>query len=175
MTTFKILGLLFLGLVMVLILLIVLAPRQISTVSQIVINAPKQRVIEKVRLFGQYPEWSPWKETDPEQKHWVTGTDGELGAQFHWVGVKEKGKGYQELTGLTPQSITIQCHIQEPFQSEPTFKYSFTDLPEGTQVEYVFSTDMPIPMNVFGLLLRLKNNIQLTNDRALLNLKKVCE
>lgn len=175
MTTLKIVGFIFLGLFIILAILAFVAPSQIKVRSEVLINAPKASVLDQVRFFKQYPTWSPWLDTDPEQKNEVKGTDGQVGAQFHWVGVKEEGKGYQELTQFSENEIKIKCHIQEPFQSEPDFLYTFTETPQGTKVVYEFETAMPMPMNVIGMLMGLKDEIQKVNDRGLANLKKVCE
>lgn len=175
MTTLKIIGIVLVGLVAVIAILVAVAPKQIKVRSEVLINAPKTNVLDHVRYFGKYTTWSPWLDTDPQQKNHVTGTDGQVGVQFHWTSVSEKGKGYQELTKLTDSEIKIKCHIQEPFQSEPDFVYHFEETPNGTKVVYEFETAMPAPTNVIGMLIGLEGNIKTTNDRALVNLKQVCE
>jgi uncharacterized protein YndB with AHSA1/START domain len=176
MKTLIIIGAVLAAVIVILAILAALAPKSIHTQSRVVINKPIEEVFLTTRYLKNFDQWSPWKDTDPEQKTRVEGVDGQVGASFHWQGVKEKSKGYQEIVSLVPnKSIGIACHITEPFASQPTFNFSFTEENGKTIVLNDFDTKMPIPFNVVGMLMGLKKEIKATNDRGLEKLKALCE
>ncbi|MFK7936321.1 MAG: hypothetical protein AB8G22_22595 [Saprospiraceae bacterium] len=64
------------------------------------IAADQATVYDQLRHLERYTDWSPFKVQDPGQKTSVTGTDGELGATFHWEGDAEKSEGSMTLIEL---------------------------------------------------------------------------
>jgi Polyketide cyclase / dehydrase and lipid transport len=168
---FVVLALLVVGVVLALV-----APKKISITSTQFIAAPKQKVFDQIRLMKNFPNWSPFKVQDPEQKFSISGNDGEIGATFHWEGVKEKSKGSQTVSAISGNDqVTIRCNITEPFQANPVFDYTLVEKNGGVEVTQQFDTDMPIPANIFGLLMGLKAEIAATNKQGLELLKKVSE
>jgi hypothetical protein len=158
------------------VILSLVAPKRISITSRQFIKAPKEKVYDQLRFMKNFPDWSPFKVQDPEQKFSITGNDGELGATFHWEGVKEKSKGLQKIIALQPnKQVDIQCDITEPFQANPTFSYSLHEKENGVEVVQQFDVAMPFPANVFGLLFGLKTKMKNTNEQGLDLLKKVTE
>lgn len=160
-------------LVLIGILLAIIAPREINVESAIIVDSPKEEVIDQVRYFNNYPNWSPWRDTDPEQKFRVEGTDGIPGVKFHWEG--KEGSGYQTITSVKPNEVKIKCLIETPFKSQPDFVYTFEEVKNKTKVTQQFHTDMPVPANIFGLLFNLKEKIKTVNERGLAKLKKASE
>lgn len=158
------------------VILALVAPKRISITSKQFFNASKQTVYDQLRFMNNFPNWSPFKVQDPEQKFTVTGQDGELGATFSWEGVKEKSKGSQKVVALKEnEKVDIQCNITEPFQANPFFSYTLTEKKGGVEVTQQFDVDMPIPTNIFGMLLGLKSKMATTNEQGLSLLKKVAE
>lgn len=158
-------------------LLIALAPTIIETRSSITIHAPKAEVFKKISHLSQYPNWSPWLDTDPNQKHYITGSDGQVGSKFHWQSVAEKGAGFQEIVSLKDNNeVHISCHILEPFKSEPTFRYTVSEeSPASTTVSLHFVTKAARPFNAVFQVIQLAKGIQKNNDRALAKLKSYAE
>jgi hypothetical protein len=71
--------------------------------------------------------------------------------------------------------VRIECQITVPFQSNPSFEYNLIERNEGVEVVQQFDVDMPVPVNVIGLLLGLKNKIAQTNQQGLALLKEATE
>lgn len=158
------------------VILSLVAPKRISVRNTAFIKATKQQVYDQLRYMKNFPTWSPFRVQDPEQKFTITGKDGEVGAAFVWEGVKEKSKGSQRVAKLkADEEVLIECAITAPFQSNPTFAYTLTDKDGGVEVVQQFDTEMPVPSNIFGLLLGLKEKISATNKQGLDLLKKVSE
>jgi hypothetical protein len=113
---------------------------------------------------------------DPNQKNWVSGADGQVGATFYWEGVAVKSKGAQKITALVEnEHVTMQCDITAPFVARPTFEYSITEQNGEIVVTQNFSTDLGVPGNVFGMLFGLKKQMAATNELGLQMLKKSIE
>lgn len=140
------------------------------------ISANLETVYDKVVFLENFPTWSPFLEADPTQKYEVKGTDGQIGAQFHWEGNKGKDLGYQEIKAFDPnKSVIMQCDIQKPFKAQPTFQYSFKQ--EGDHVVVTQNFDLPVKginkffMKLFGAV----KDIDKMNERGLELLKLSCE
>ncbi len=158
------------------VILSLVAPKRILVKNSNIIYASKQEVFDQLRFMKNFPNWSPFRQQDPEQKFDISGTDGQIGATFNWEGVKEKSKGSQTLVSVHGNdSLKIQCNITEPFQSKPTFAYFLVEKNGGIEVVQQFETEMPLPSNIFGLLFGLKDKISTINKKGLSLLKNTTE
>jgi hypothetical protein len=171
--TLKIFGIAFGFLVLAGIALALVAPKHISIRSTQWVAGTKQQVFDHIRHLNNFPGWSPFLKADPQQKHWVTGNDGQVGATFHWVGVAEESEGKQVIVGLEGNSvIRVRCEITVPFEAQPTFVYTLTEKDGGVEVVQQFDNDMPVPANVFGMLFGLEAQMAATNQEGLALLKE---
>lgn len=157
-------------------ILSLVAPKRITIRSTNFIQASKQQVFDQLRYMKNFPTWSPYKVEDPEQKYSISGVDGQVGATFHWEGVKEKSKGLQKIVKLIGnEQVNIECTITEPFQANPKFNYSLHEKNGGVEVIQDFEVEMPVPANIFGFIFNLKKKMAETNQQGLVLLKKVTE
>jgi len=158
------------------VILSLVAPKKISVQSISFVNAPKQQVFDQIRFMKNFPSWSPFLRQDPEQKFTISGNDGQVGATFSWVGVREKSKGSQKVVYLHGNdNLTIACNITEPFQSNPVFTYTLKEKDGGIEVIQEFEAPMPFPSNVFGMLFGVKERMASTNKQGLELLKEAVE
>lgn len=158
------------------VILSLVAPKRITVSQTQFIKASRQQVYDQLRLMKNFPNWSPFRLQDPEQKYSISGEDGTVGATFNWEGVRETSKGSQKVVGLRENEwVKIQCYITAPFQSQPSFTYHLTEKDGGVELVQEFAADMPVPMNAIGLLLGLKSKIAQTNQLGLGLLKAVAE
>jgi uncharacterized protein YndB with AHSA1/START domain len=150
--------------------------RDIQIVKTVIIKAPKEEVFDMVRYFKNFPKWSPFLAQDPSQKYEVKGTDGTVGAQYHWDGNKSKDLGYQEILKVDPfKFIGMQCYIQKPFEANPTFDYSFTETSDGIMVTQNFQVKSGLMDAFFMWLFGAKLEMEKTNQQGLDLLKKAVE
>lgn len=140
------------------------------------IKADLQTVYNQVVFLENFPNWSPFLEADPTQTYEVTGTDGQVGAQYHWEGNKGKDLGSQEIKSIHPQQkVLMQCDIQKPFKAQPTFSYSFKQEGEYVVVTQDFSLPAKRVDKFFMKLFGGVKSIQKMNERGLELLKTTCE
>jgi uncharacterized membrane protein len=150
--------------------------KEIAIVIEQEVNAPAKDVYDKVRHLKNYPSWSPFLLKDPQQKYSLSNVDGEVGAKFHWVGVKEESEGYQEIVGLEDnKAVNIKCTITVPFEAKPAFDYYFAERGNKTIVTQKFKVQMPFPANIIAHFTNLRKEMKQTNETGLALLKKVCE
>lgn len=150
--------------------------RHIHIQKEVVIEGTIEEVFNQVVYLKNFPQWSPFLEADPTQQVKVTGTDGIVGAQYHWVGNKGKDIGYQEVKEINPgEYVRMECDIQKPFTAQPVFEYRF--IPMGDRVKVVQDFNLKSSridaffMWVFGA----KKDMAKMNERGLELLKQSIE
>lgn len=140
------------------------------------IKGDVETVFNHVVYLENFPKWSPFLEADSSQKYEVTGVDGQIGAQYHWVGNNGKDVGYQEIKSINPgQKVLMQCDIQKPFKAQPTFSYSFKKEGEHTLVTQDFELPVKRVDRFFMKLFGAVKDIDKMNERGLELLKIACE
>ena len=148
----------------------------IQIVQTTTIKGSKEEVFDMVRYLKNFPKWSPFLAQDPAQKYEVKGTDGTVGAQYHWNGNAGKDIGYQEIVKIDMLNfIGLKCDIQKPFEAQPTFEYSFKETPNGIEVTQDFKVNSGIVPAFFMWLGGAKQGMETTNKQGLDLLKKAVE
>lgn len=97
----KILG----ALLIVIIVLVGVAymlPRDAHVERSIVIDRPAAAVFPLLNSLKRFSEWSPWSQYDPNVKMSYSGPDSGPGAAMHWAGNSKVGSGDQIITESIP-------------------------------------------------------------------------
>ena len=150
--------------------------KSIQIVKTVTIKGSKQEVFDMVKYLKNFPKWSPFLVQDPTQKYEVKGTDGAVGAQYHWDGNKGKDLGYQEIVKIDELNfIGKKCDIQKPFVAKPTFSYSFSENANGIEVKEDFKLESGLIDAFFLWLFGAKAEMEKTNEQGLGLLKKAVE
>lgn len=148
----------------------------IHITKEVTINGSQQEVFDMVRYLENFPKWSPFLAVDPSQKYEVKGTDGQVGAQYHWEGNEGKDLGYQEIVKIDEFSfVGMRCDIQKPFKATPTFDYSFSKSNNGITVTQDFKLQSGIVDAFFMWLFGAKKEMENTNEKGLNLLKNNIE
>jgi hypothetical protein len=150
--------------------------QSIQIEKTVLIKGSKQEVFDMVKYLKNFPKWSPFLAQDPTQKYSVKGTDGNVGAQYHWDGNKGKDLGYQEIVKIDENNfIGMRCDIQKPFVAKPTFDYYFTEKSNGIEVKQDFRLESGLIDSFFMWLFGAKAEMEKTNQQGLDLLKKAVE
>ncbi|MFC5046270.1 SRPBCC family protein [Aquimarina hainanensis] len=140
------------------------------------IHGDMQTVFDQVVYLKNFKKWSPFLEADPSQKIQITGEDGNVGAQYHWIGNNGKDVGYQEIKDIQPlHYIKMGCEIQKPFVSSPLFEYSFSQEGTTTKVTQNFTLKSGFVDAFFMWIFGVKKDMIKMNTRGMELLKKVVE
>jgi hypothetical protein len=150
--------------------------KSIQIVKSVTIKGSNQEVFDMVKYLNNFPKWSPFMAQDPTQKYELKGTDGTVGAQYHWDGNKGKDLGYQEIVSIDEfKFVGMKCDIQKPFVAKPTFDYSFTETSNGIEVKQDFKLESGLVDAFFMWLFGAKAEMEKTNQQGLELLKKAVE
>jgi hypothetical protein len=150
--------------------------KNIQIVKSVTVKGSKQEVFDMVRYLNNFPKWSPFLVQDPTQKVEVRGTDGTVGAQYHWVGNGGDDVGFQEIMKIdTFGFVGMRCDIQKPFVAKPTFDYSFKETANGIEVTQDFKVQSGLVDAFFMWAFSAKKGMEDTNQQGLDLLKKAVE
>jgi hypothetical protein len=150
--------------------------KSIQIVKTVTVKGSKQEVFDMVKYLKNFPKWSPFLAEDPSQKYEVKGTDGTVGAQYHWNGNKGKDLGFQEIAKIDElKFVGMKCDIQKPFVAQPTFDYYFTETANGIEVKQDFKVQSGLVDAFFMWLFGAKAGMEKTNQKGLDLLKKAVE
>ena len=106
------------GLVLLVLILAMIAPKTYNVSRSIQIDQPKAVVFDNLRYLKNHDEWSPWAKKDPNMEKKFTGTDGEVGATSYWNGNKDVGEGEQELKKIVDgERIESELRFLKPWKS----------------------------------------------------------
>lgn len=148
----------------------------LQIVTSKTVKSSKEDAFNMVRYLKNFPKWSPFFAQDPAQKYEVKGTDGQVGAQYHWDGNNSKDIGYQEIVKVEALSfIGMKCDIQKPFVAKPTFEYSFKETANGIEITQDFKLQSGIVDAFFMWLFGAKAEMEKTNQQGMELLKKAIE
>ncbi|MGR3810347.1 SRPBCC family protein [Jiulongibacter sp. NS-SX5] len=150
--------------------------REINIQKSVLINAQMATVFNEVLYLENFPKWSPFLEADPTQQVEVKGSDGQVGAQYHWLGNGGKDVGYQEIKEVEPfKFIKMECDIQKPFKAKPVFEYRFETVGHQVKVTQDFHLKSSFMSAFFMSAFGVVKDMEKTNERGMELLKIVAE
>ena len=165
------------GIVLLVVILAILAPKTYDVSRSIEIEKPKDAVFTVLRSLKRQDEWSPWAKKDPNMKKEFRGTDGEVGSVSYWLGNKEVGEGEQEITKIIDgEKIEGELRFMKPFKSESNC-YFITDETSGggTKVTWGFSGNNKFPMSIMMLFMSMDKMVGKDFEEGLSSLKTLME
>lgn len=165
------------GVVVLVLLLALLAPKTYDVFRSIEIARPRGEVFEHLKYLKKQDEWSPWAKKDPNMKKSFTGTDGEVGCVSHWVGNKDVGEGEQELTKIVPgERIEGELRFLKPWKSTSDCYLQLDDGSDGkTKVTWGFSGKNKFPMSIMMLFMSMDKMVGKDFEEGLASLKSQME
>lgn len=172
----KILGLIVLAIILFVLISGLFVDKDYHIEKEITINAPREKVWSHVSSFSEMAKWNPFTEKDPNIKTSVSGTDGTVGAVYHWDGNKDVGAGEQTITKLDPNNrVETHLHFIKPFEGEADAFLNLSDTASGTKVTWGFDTHYKYPMNVMLLFIDMDEMMGKEYNKGLANLKAIAE
>ena len=133
-----------LGLVTLIVLIVVigfLLPRQVHVERSIVINAPQAQLFEALNSFKRFNEFSPWAALDPNTQYTYEGPESGVGAKMSWVSNDpDLGSGTNEIVeSRAPDLIRTKLNFGgQP--AEASFTFAAAD--GATRVTWGFDGDL---------------------------------
>ena len=165
------------GIIVLIIILGLLAPKSYEVNRSIVINDLLPEVFQYLKYIKNQDNWSPWKKKDPNMIQTFEGTDGEVGFISKWEGNKGVGTGEQEIKHIVENDrIETQLRFLKPWKSQSDAYMKVEEIGENeTKVVWGFSGKNPIPFNIFMLFFSFEKAVGKDFEEGLTNLKQVLE
>ncbi len=177
MKALKIIGVIVLVLLVLLIILGLVAPKKYLVERSVMVNAPPALVFKQVQYWKNWQAWSPWAAMDTAMQVTYTGTDGEVGSAYQWIGDPDKtGKGEISNTGLKPgEQIDYHLNFMEPWESESDGYLKVAAVGESTQVTWGMFGKTPFPWNIMNLFMSMDKMLGKDFEHGLQLLKAIGE
>jgi uncharacterized protein YndB with AHSA1/START domain len=140
----------------------------------VIINAPRQKVFDYVKLLKNQDNFNKWVMSDPTTKKEFTGTDGTVGFIYAWNG-KKSGEGEQEIKNITEgEKIVTEIRFVRPFPAIAYVDMITESLSEGqTKVTWGNASTMKYPINI--MLPMIEKMLAKDMDTSLATLKNILE
>ncbi|MBO0341287.1 MAG: SRPBCC family protein [Bacteroidota bacterium] len=166
-----------LGVVVLILILAAIAPKNYDVSRSIEINRPKSVVFEYLKSLQKQDEWSPWGKRDPNMDKEFTGTDGKVGAISRWKGNKEVGEGEQEITNIVDgERIDSELRFLKPFKSTSDAYIITKEVDKNvTKVVWGFSGKNKFPMSIMMLFMNMDKAVGKDFEEGLDSLKEILE
>lgn len=161
------------GIVALVVLLALIAPKTYHVSRSVVIEKPRSEVFTYLRSLKNMDDWSPWAKKDPNMEKKITGTDGEVGAVSYWNGNKEVGEGEQEITKIVPEErIESELRFLKPFASTSDAYLQIDEVDaSSSKVTWGFSGKNKFPMSIMMLFMSMDKMVGKDFESGLSDLK----
>lgn len=161
--------------VVVLAIIGMLLPREVSVARSIEINAAADKIFPHFNNLQNTIGWSPWLHHDPDTKNTFNDIPEGVGAVMEWESDHQKvGSGRMEITeSVLNESIAVALDFGD--MGSATAGWNLEPAGETTNTTWSMTTDMgagPVG-RLFGVL--MKRWIAADYDLGLQNLKKLVE
>ena len=176
MKTLKIL-LSILAIVIVAILIIaMIAPKQTTVQRSVAINAPAALVMEEVNSLEDMANWSPWAKKDPDMTVSYEGNMGAVGSVSRWEGNKDVGKGEQKITAIGDNKIETHLTFFTPWGTSEADAFIQVDSEdEASKATWSITAHSPFPWNALSVFMNMDDMIGKDFEEGLNNLKTLAE
>jgi Polyketide cyclase / dehydrase and lipid transport len=124
-----------------------LLPSRVHIERSIVIAANPAQVFAVVDGFGQFDQWSPWLQLDPNAKTSKSGPAEGVGARYAWSGNDKVGSGTQEIVESVPYS---KVRTALTFDGFPPSEASFLLAPTAAGTHLTWTMDVDMGRNPIG-------------------------
>jgi uncharacterized protein YndB with AHSA1/START domain len=161
------------GLVILVCLVGLLAPKDFAVEREVTINKPVDEVFAYLKQLKNQNEWSVWARMDPKMKTEFRGTDGTVGFVSAWEGNDDVGKGEQEIKNIVEgQRIDYELRFIKPWEATNKAYVTTESVGENqTKVKWGFSGHMSFPMNTMMLFMNMDKTVGKDFEQGLANLK----
>jgi len=166
------------GIVVVVLIVAAVAPKDYNVQRSIIINKPRQEVFAYIKYLRNQDNYNKWVMTDPNKRMTYRGTDGTEGFASAWDSdIKQAGKGEQTIKKIIEgERIDLQVVFIKPFAGiADTYMATQSVTSNSTSVKWNFDSRMSYPMNIVLLFINMDKMMGADMDTSLNNLKSVLE
>lgn len=152
-----------------------IAPKDFKIEKSITINKPVAEVFAYLKPIKNAENWEPWAKMDPAMTKELKGTDGTVGATSSWSGNSEVGVGEMEIKSIVEnEKIDFELRFTKPMQATNQ-AYFATKAVSATETEVTWGMTgrTPFPYNLICLMMHGK--VEKNFEKGLSDLKAILE
>lgn len=159
-------------LVAILLVVVALRPAPFRIERSLVIAASPQALFDQVDDLHHWHQWSPWARRDPNLQVEYAGATRGPGAEYHWSGNREVGKGSMTISDSRPgELVRMQLEFLEPFRASNIAEFAFRQEPGGTRVVWSMAGRNGFAGKLMGLVFDMDKMLGKDFDQGLATLK----
>lgn len=140
--------------------------------ESITIDKPLAELRDYLADFSHWTRWSPWLIMERSCAVTYQGTQGEIGAGYHWVG-DMVGEGKMRLAEKGESHLKIDLSFLKPFKSTADVGFIFSADGNGTKVTWTM--DSKLPFFLFFMKKMMEQSLAMDYQRGLKMLKSLIE
>ncbi len=165
------------GIVVVLVVILgVIEPKDVTVTRSVLIKAPKDSVFAQMANFRNWTHWSPWYKMDSgKMKMTYSGADGQAGSGYHWTGSDKTGEGEMKSTAINGTQMDFSVRFIEPHESEAHGMLSAKDTAGMTKATWSFAMHTPFPLNAMSVFMNFDKLLGGDFESGLNNMKVYLE
>jgi len=175
MRFFKRLVVTLVAVVVVLVAISFLLPRNVAVSRSIVINAPAEAIFPQVNALAAGQNWSPWLERDPNIQIAYDGPEQGVGNMMRWTSeVRDVGNGAQEIVASV-ENERVETALDFGSMGNALAAFDLVASGAGTEVTWSFQTDMGMNPIARYMGLVMDRWVGADYEKGLANLKALIE
>ncbi len=163
------------GIIALLLLIALFMKREHYVNREIIINAPRQKVFDYVRLLKNQDEFNKHAMAGPDRKREFKGTDGTVGYIYAWSGNKNAGVGEKEIKNIIEgKSIETEIRFVKPMVVTASVIMETESLSDNqTKVTWSNAGTLKYPINI--MIPMMEKHVMKDMDISLSTLKNILE
>ena len=163
------------GFIVLLLLMALFMKREHYVRREIIINAPRQKVFDYLKLLKNQDEFNKHAMAGPGRKREFKGTDGTVGYIYAWSGDKNAGVGEKEIKNLIEgKRIETQIRFVKPIQAIANIVMETESLSDNqTRVSWSNAGVLKYPINI--MVPMMQKHVTKDMDTSLATLKNILE
>ena len=163
------------GIIALLLIVGLFMKRQHYVRREIVINAPRQKVFDYIKLLRNQDTFNKHAMAGADRERTFTGTDGTVGYVYAWSGDKSAGVGEKEIMSIVEgKRVETEIRFVKPMQATASIVMETASLSEDqTRVQWSNAGTLKYPFNI--LVPMMQRHVAKDMDSSLLNLKGILE
>jgi len=167
--------LVFASIIALLLIIALFMKREHFVKREIIIDAPRQKVFDYLKLLKNQDEWNNGAKADPGRKKEFKGTDGTVGYIYAWSGNKDAGEGEKEIKNIIEgKRIETEIRFVKPITTSATMIIETDSLADNqTKVSLSNAGTLKYPLNI--MIPIFEKNFAKDLDSSLSTLKRILE
>ena len=164
------------GIIALLLLIALFMKREHYVNREIIINAPRQKVFDYVKLLKNQDQFNKWATADKKnRKEEFKGTDGTVGFIYAWSGNKNAGQGEKEIKNIIEgKRIETEIRFVKPMRVSSGVIFETESLSENqTKVNLINTGRLKYPLNI--MIPMMVKHVAKDMDISLSTLKNILE